>query len=132
MCEGDGLHLADPVLLGEAPLGRAGQALILVHGRGETSRDILTLVGGLQAPDFADAARLAPNDTWHFLPFSTPIAGTNPYLSSSLTLLGEIDRNFSGLLAEMPVFLGSGNVDPHNSKQRVECVRALASTFQLS
>jgi alpha-beta hydrolase superfamily lysophospholipase len=48
-----GLHEGQPILTAGRPLDRAAAVMILVHGRGASAKDILTLVPDLAQPDFA-------------------------------------------------------------------------------
>ena len=96
MSEGGVLNLAGPVFLDGVPLDRARAAMVLVHGRGASAQDILTLVDAFDQPDFAYLAPQAPNNTWYPYPFTVPLAQNEPYLSSSLAQLGGVVDHLVG------------------------------------
>ena len=77
-------HGNSPVLHGGAPLSEAALAVVTLHGRGGSAREILNL--GV-AFDLARVAYLAPqaaDHTWYPLSFMEPRSANEPYLSSAL------------------------------------------------
>jgi phospholipase/carboxylesterase len=87
------LHGGQPILTAGQPLDRAAAAMILVHGRGASAKDILTLVPDLKQPDFAYLAPQAAANTWYPNRFLAPIDSNEPWLSSALaTLAGVLER----------------------------------------
>ena len=102
------IHQGQPVLHSGLPLDRAQAAMILVHGRGASARDILTLVPEFDRPDFAYLAPQAAGNTWYPLSFLSPIARNEPYLSSALARLDEVVQQVlqASLPAERVVLLG--------------------------
>lgn len=94
--EGASLNLAGPVFLAGSPLGRASAAMIMIHGRGATAHDILTLVPPLAEPDFAYLAPQAPGNAWYPLPFTAPLQDNEPYLSTSLAWIGSVVEYVTG------------------------------------
>lgn len=72
------------------PLTEAKKALILIHGRGAGSNDILSIARHLNVADFALIAPQADNRTWYPYSFLAPIPENEPYLSQSLETLGQI------------------------------------------
>ncbi len=88
--EGIVLDLAGPVLLAGAPLARAAAAMVMIHGRGATARDILTNVPGFHDPDFAYLAPQAPDNAWYPRPFSALLQENEPYLSASLAVVSDV------------------------------------------
>jgi predicted esterase len=88
--EGEILNLAGPVYLAGSPLDRAAAAMVMIHGRGATAHDILTLVPPLGDPDFAYLAPQAPGNAWYPLPFTAPLQDNEPYLSSSLARIADV------------------------------------------
>jgi phospholipase/carboxylesterase len=60
-----GPHQGQPVRLAGAPLGRARAALLMVHGRGATAEDILSLAEDLDEEGFAYLAPQAAENTWY-------------------------------------------------------------------
>jgi phospholipase/carboxylesterase len=90
------------------PLAEAKRALILLHGRGGTAGDILSLSSLLHVQDFALLAPQATQQTWYPYSFLTPPADNEPWLSSALSLLGSVieDITAAGITAENIYFTG--------------------------
>ncbi len=72
------------------PLGEARQVMILVHGRGASATNILTLADHLAVKDFHLIAPQAQEHTWYPFSFMAPVSQNEPGLSSGLEVLGEI------------------------------------------
>ena len=166
----NGLHQGQPVLQAGTTLEQAKGAMIMLHGRGATADDILTLASEFSQPDFAYFAPQAAGYQWYPNRFIMPVASNEPYLSSALQLvddvvkqivtaglskdklvllgfsqgaclaleyaarnpqlyggvaglsgglIGDKIREYSGSLAETPVFLGCSDNDFHIPKERV-------------
>jgi predicted esterase len=96
------------VLAAGEPLERALAAMVLVHGRGATARDILTLAADLDQPGFAYLAPQAAGNTWYPYSFLTPIERNEPYLSSALETLDQLLVHIAaaGIPAERTILLG--------------------------
>ena len=71
-------------------LEKAKKVLVLLHGRGATAKDILSLESHLPLEDFALIAPQATNQTWYPHSFLAPINENEPWLSSALKLLRDI------------------------------------------
>src|SRR5450631_632366 len=71
------------------------KALIMLHGRGASAEDILSLSEHLQVKDYLLAAPQATNTSWYPDSFLAPPANNEPWLSSALDLVNKI---VSGLL----------------------------------
>ena len=101
------MHKKDIRTAGKA-LGEAKKALIMIHGRGGSAEDILSLASHLQVQDFALLAPQASGRTWYDYSFLAPPRQNEPGLSSALQLLGELeqDLNKQGIDAEHMYFLG--------------------------
>lgn len=84
------LHQGQPIRFAGAPLDRARAAMIMLHGRGATARDILTLAAQLDQPGFAYLAPEANGDTWYPNRYLEPIEHNEPWLSSALALIEEL------------------------------------------
>lgn len=82
-------HSDQPVRLRGRSLDSARAAVILVHGRGASATDILSLTDELDFPEIAYLAPEAAGHTWYPFPFLAPIEQNQPWLSSALNLLGE-------------------------------------------
>src|SRR6476659_7048664 len=83
-------HAGQPILAAGVPLAQARAAMLLVHGRGSSARDILGLASQLHQPGFAFIAPQAAQNTWYPNPFMTPIAGNEPWLSSALAKVAQV------------------------------------------
>jgi predicted esterase len=96
------------VLAAGEPLERAQAAMVLVHGRGATAQDILTLASELDQPGFVYLAPQAANNTWYPYSFLAPIERNEPYLSSALATLQQVLAHVAaaGIPAERTILLG--------------------------
>lgn len=81
--------------------------MILLHGRGATAEDILTLASEVQRDGWAYVAPQAEGNAWYPNPFTAPLENNEPYLSSALTMLaGLVQRVEATVPAEHIVLLG--------------------------
>ena len=71
-------------------------ALILVHGRGASAEDILSLAAELHLPDVAYLAPQAAGHTWYPYSFLSPIEQNEPGISSGLGLIGRLIDDLGG------------------------------------
>jgi predicted esterase len=103
-----GLHQGQPVRHAGEPLARARAAMVMVHGRGGTADDILTLSGGLAVSGFAYLAPQAAGNTWYPYGFLSPIAQNEPGISSGLAAVGDVLETIErgGIPAERVMLLG--------------------------
>jgi len=101
-------HQGQPVRTAGKPLETADAALILVHGRGASAADILTLAPLLPHPNMAYLAPQAANNTWYPFSFLAPIANNEPHLSSALRVLDDLvaEVEAAGVPAERIVIGG--------------------------
>lgn len=166
-------HLGQPLVLAGEPPGSARAAMLMLHGRGATAQDILTLTTDLHCPGFLYLAPQAAGNAWYPNSFLMPVASNEPDLSSALAVIASLlaqlaqlgipaertillgfsqgaclaleytvrnprryggiiglsggvigpddtPRNYSGELADTPVFLGCSDMDPYIPKERVE------------
>jgi phospholipase/carboxylesterase len=90
------------------PLAKAKRGLIMLHGRGASAEDILSLQSYLRLNDFYIVAPQATNYSWYPHSFLSPIHQNEPWLSSALTLVKEIvnDIKKAGLASENIFLLG--------------------------
>jgi len=86
----EGPHQGQPLLHAGAPLEKAKAAMILIHGRGATARDILTLASELRQPEFSYIAPQAFGNTWYPFSFMAPINSNEPGISSGLQVITDI------------------------------------------
>lgn len=98
------LHLKEAGL----PLTKASKALIMLHGRGASASDILSLAGQFQLNDFYIVAPQATNSTWYPFSFLAPIRQNEPWLTSALALLNQITDTIlnAGIPSENVYILG--------------------------
>ena len=76
------------LLAAGAPLARARAAAVLVHGRGASAQDILSLGAEFDQEDIAYLAPQAENHAWYPYSFLAPLAQNEPHLSRALATLG--------------------------------------------
>lgn len=160
------------ILSAGIPLHEAKKSLILVHGRGGSAEDILSLSQYLNVKEYALLAPQARDNSWYPYSFLAPIFQNEPWLSSALSLVSETmgkivaqgisaeniylmgfsqgacltlefaarnaqeyggivaftggligdkihTENYKGDFKGTPVFIGTGNPDPHVPVQRV-------------
>ena len=77
-------HANTPVLHAGAPLALAPGAVVLLHGRGGSADEILSLAPHLDHPELAWLAPQAAQHTWYPNSFLAPRASNEPYLTSAL------------------------------------------------
>lgn len=102
------IHQNQPALLAGAPVAQAKAAMILLHGRGASAEDILSLAREFTAPDVTFVAPQAAGHTWYPNRFIAPVATNEPHLSSALaTINGLVAKlNDAGLAHERIFLLG--------------------------
>lgn len=90
------------------PLDRAQAAMIMVHGRGASAEDILTLADDLAQPGFAYLAPQATGRTWYPNRFLVPLSENEPWLSSALAFIGNVLAQITdaGIPPERTMLLG--------------------------
>jgi predicted esterase len=72
------------------PLNSARAAMILLHGRGATAEDIMTVASQVQAPGWIYFAPQAAGNAWYPNPFTAPIEANEPYLSAALEMISNL------------------------------------------
>jgi phospholipase/carboxylesterase len=102
------LHQGQPVLTAGEPLNHAHAAMVMLHGRGASAEDILTLAAEFNQPGFAYLAPQAANGTWYPNRFLEPIASNEPWLSSALQAVADALAHIaaSGIPPEHTMLLG--------------------------
>src|SRR3712207_235785 len=68
----------------------------MVHGRGGSAEDILSLASYLNIHDYALLAPQATNNSWYPYSFLAPRSQNEPWLSSALSLLDDIVTDVLG------------------------------------
>lgn len=88
--------------------GEAKKALIMVHGRGGSAADILSLAQHLDVKDYALFAPQAAQHSWYPYSFLALPSDNEPALSSALMALGEAvkEAEAAGIGKEQIYFLG--------------------------
>lgn len=101
------MHKKELITTGK-PIEEASKALIMIHGRGGTAEDILTLAQHFNVEDYALIAPQAYNNSWYPLSFMAPEKQNQPWLSSALELLKETEAelNDKGIPSENIYFFG--------------------------
>jgi phospholipase/carboxylesterase len=88
-------HANQPILRAGTPLVEAEGVIVLLHGRGASAEDILSLGAALVSsqPDPPQLALLAPQaagHTWYPNSFLAPREDNEPYLSSALVKVASV------------------------------------------
>jgi len=86
----EGPHQGQPILTAGVPLDRARAVMVMVHGRGATANDILTVANELAQPEFAYLAPQAAGNTWYPNSFLAPISSNEPGLSSGFAVIVDV------------------------------------------
>lgn len=86
----------------------AGKALILLHGRGASAQDIVSLTTHLMVDDFAFYAPQATGNSWYPYSFLAKPEENEPWLSSALDIVRQIveEAQKDGITKENIYFLG--------------------------
>lgn len=82
--------------------------MLMVHGRGATADDILSLANELDQPGFVYLAPQAAGNTWYPNRFLVPLAENEPWLSSALSFMGNVlvEITNAGISSERVMLLG--------------------------
>ncbi len=83
-------HADGRVLTAGRPLDQAEGVVILLHGRGGSADDILSLAGPMNAPNLAFLAPEAAGNTWYPNSFLAPRGANEPWLSSALNRIATL------------------------------------------
>lgn len=83
-------HRDQPIFSAGEPLENARAAMIMLHGRGASAQDILSLAEYLPRDGFCFLAPQAANATWYPYRFMEPMEKNEPWLSSALELLDNL------------------------------------------
>src|SRR5688572_16787513 len=101
------MHKKKIVTAGKA-LHETTKVLVMLHGRGATAEDILSMSSYLNVKDYSLIAPQATNNSWYPYSFLMPPSQNEPWLSSALSLLKEVvtDLNDKGIVTENIYFTG--------------------------
>ncbi len=83
-------HNSNNIVIKGTPLETAQKAMLMLHGRGASAQDILSLTDYLEREDCAYIAPQATQSTWYPYSFMAPIEANEPGLSSALEVIGSI------------------------------------------
>jgi len=86
----NGVHKNQHVIHFGALLDDAKAVMIMIHGRGASAQDILSLAYEIDLPDTTYIAPQAKDNTWYPYSFLSPIDQNEPGLSSGLALIDSI------------------------------------------
>ena len=84
------IHNPNNFLTAGKPLNEANKVMVMIHGRGASAHDILSLTAHISDNDFAFVAPEAEGNTWYPYSFLQPMADNEPYLSSALEVLASL------------------------------------------
>ena len=89
-------------------LTKNSKVLVMLHGRGATAEDILSVASYLNVRDFALVIPQATGNTWYPYSFLAPPSQNEPWLSSALELLKDLvdDLIDKGIPFENIYFIG--------------------------
>ncbi|MDT3401535.1 alpha/beta hydrolase [Mucilaginibacter terrae] len=90
------------------PAAKAKGALVMLHGRGGTAANIMSLAAELNVKDFAIYAPQATNSSWYPYSFMAPDGQNQPALNSALQVINQLVEQIKadGIPADKIYFLG--------------------------
>jgi phospholipase/carboxylesterase len=93
---------------GGVSMDKAENVLIMLHGRGSTSEDILSISKRLNIPGYALIAPQAADRTWYPYSFMAPVEENEPWLTSAVDVVAQTVQMVvsNGVKAEKIYFLG--------------------------
>ena len=86
----NGLHQNQPIIQSGTKLDSAKSVMIMIHGRGATAEDILSLSAEFNFDGVAYLAPQAKGNTWYPYSFLSPIEMNEPGITSGLALIDSI------------------------------------------
>lgn len=101
-------HLEMPVVLSGAPLEEASGAALLIHGRNQEPKDMLTLVEQLKFPSINYVIPTAKEKSWYTNKFMEDPALNEPGLSNALEVIDRHLESFelNNLPLEQQILIG--------------------------
>src|SRR5436309_16053857 len=85
-----GPHQGQSLFQAGESIDQAKAAMVMMHGRGATAKDILELVSDLKQPGFAYFAPQAAENAWYPNSFLAPLDSNEPALTSALLTIENI------------------------------------------
>jgi phospholipase/carboxylesterase len=92
------------ILVTGKKIQEAARALVMLHGRGSTARNILSLASYLDVKDYALVAPQATNNTWYPYSFLETPKQNEPWLTSALDLFNELVNDLSKTIDKKEIF----------------------------
>jgi predicted esterase len=89
-------HRGQPVAIRGKPLHESRAVVVMMHGRGRDTDDILTLAERISEPDFTYLAPAAYNNTWYPFPFMEPAERNALYVAYALEVYDELISSLVG------------------------------------
>lgn len=89
-------------------IAEANKALVLLHGRNASAREMFMLESQMEIQDFAVIAPEAYNNSWYPLSFLAPSEQNEPWLNSACSMLEniEMELNQKGIASRDIYFFG--------------------------
>ena len=89
-------------------LNAKSKVLVMLHGRGGSAEDILSLANHLQVEDFTLFAPQATSNSWYPYSFLAPPSQNEPWLSGALSVVKNllVDLSNKGISPENIYFIG--------------------------
>ncbi|TDE10212.1 alpha/beta hydrolase [Dyadobacter psychrotolerans] len=89
-------------------IGQAKKAIIMLHGRGSSARDIISLKRYLKLDEMAILAPEATNNSWYPYGFMAPVGQNQPALDSALNVIEDLvaEIEAEGISSENIYFAG--------------------------
>ncbi|MGM1057109.1 MAG: alpha/beta hydrolase [Bacteroidota bacterium] len=96
------------LITGGKDISEAKKVLVLLHGRGGSAQDMLSLADHFPVDDFSLLAPQATNNSWYPYSFLAPPAQNEPWLSSALEILSDLldEIQNKGIASENIYFAG--------------------------
>ena len=89
------------------PLASARAAMILLHGRGATAEDIMTIASEVRQAGWSYFAPQAAGNAWYPNPFTAPLESNEPYLSAATDMVSRLVEQVEDMVpAQRIVLLG--------------------------
>jgi len=93
------------ILTAGTELKESGKALIMIHGRGSTAKNILSISSYLNVDGYTLIAPQATNNTWYPYTFLEPPAHNEPWLSSAIALIGELVSELAKTIDKKNIYI---------------------------
>lgn len=127
-------HNAHPFVYSGAKLEEAKAVMIMIHGRGSTAQNILSLTDELNVDGIAYIAPQAFNYTWYPYSFLSPVKMNEPGRSSGLSVINSMvnQLNESGFTSDKIFLLGFSQGACLSLEYAARFPKKVAAVFGLS